>query len=45
MMDVLCLLHVVYKNRYVGDYMVPYHNIAPSRRRHAQKAKVWGRFI
>ena len=27
MMDVLCLLHVVYYNRYMGDYMVPYHEL------------------
>ena len=27
MMDVLCLLHVVYYNRYMGDYMVPHHEL------------------
>ena len=27
MMDVLCLLHVVYYSRYMDDYMVPYHDI------------------
>ena len=27
MMDVLCLLHVVYYNIYMDDYMVPYHEL------------------
>ena len=27
MIDVLCLLYVVYYNRCVGDYMVPYHEL------------------
>ena len=28
MMDVLCLLHVdYYNNRYMDDYMVPYHEL------------------
>ena len=35
MVDVLCLLHVVYYNRYMADYMVPYHEV------HANQMKCW----
>ena len=31
MMDVLCLLHVVHCNRYMDDYMVPYHEFSAPR--------------